>query len=110
MISNCGFYTENISSFLDFHLQHLAQKLKSYVKDTNYFLKKIKELGQPPAGTILYTIDVVGLYANIPHDEYLAFLKHFLDSRVDRLVTTNTLIELAELVLKNNIFEFSDKT
>ena len=32
--SNCGFYTENISSFLDYHLQPLAQKVESYIKDT----------------------------------------------------------------------------
>ena len=37
VISNCGFYTENISSFLDYHLQPLAQKVKSYIKDTNHF-------------------------------------------------------------------------
>ena len=110
VISNCGFYTENISSFLDFHLQPLAQKVKSYIKDTNHFLRKIKELGQLAEGTILCTIDAVGLYPNIPHDEGLAFLKGFLDSRDDKQFTSDTLIELAELVLKNNIFEFSDKT
>ena len=48
VFSNCGFYTENISPFLDFHLQPLAQKVKSYIKDTNHFLRKIKELGQLP--------------------------------------------------------------
>ena len=79
-------------------------------KDTNHFLRKIKELGQLQEGIILYAIDVVGLYPNIPHDEGLAFLKDFLDSRVEKQVTTDTSIELAELVLKNNIFEFSDKT
>ena len=42
VISNCGFYTENISSFLDYHLQPLAQKVKSYIKDTNHFLNKSK--------------------------------------------------------------------
>ena len=109
-ISNCGFYTENISSFLDFHLQSLAQKIKSYIKDTNHFLKKFKELGQLPEGTILCTIDAVGLYPNIPHGEDLAFLKNVLDSRVDKQVKTDTFIELTEIVLKNNIFEFSDKT
>ena len=41
VISNCGFYTENISSFLDFHLQPLSQKVKSNIKDTNHFLRKI---------------------------------------------------------------------
>ena len=73
-------------------------------------MRKIKELGQLPEGKILCTIDVVGPYPNIPHYEGLAFLKDILDSRVDKQVTTDTLIELAELVLKNNIFEFSDKT
>ena len=73
-------------------------------------MRKIKELGQLPEGTILCTTDVVGLYPNIPHDEGLAFLKDFLDSRVDKQVKTDTLIELAKLILKNNIFEFSDKT
>ena len=110
VISNCGFYNENISSFLDFHLQPLAQKVKSYIKDTNHFLRKFKELGQLPEGTILCTIDIVGLLSNIPHDEGLAFLKNFLDSRVEKQVTTDTLIEFAELVLKNNNFEFSEKS
>ena len=73
-------------------------------------MRKIKELGQLPEGKILCTIDVVGPYPNISHDEGLAFLKDFLYSRVDKQVTTDTLIELAELVLKTNIFEFSDKT
>ena len=78
VISNCGVYNENISSFLDFHLQSLAQKVKSYIKDTNHFLRKIKELGQLPERTILCTIDVVGLDPNVPHDEGLAFLNDFL--------------------------------
>ena len=49
----------------------------------------MKELGQSPEGTILCTIDVVDLYPNVPHDEGLAFLKEFLDSRVDKQVTTH---------------------
>ena len=73
VISNCGFYIENISSFLDFRLQPLAQKVKSYIKDTNHFLRKITELGQLPKGTILCTIDVVGLYPNIPPNKALLF-------------------------------------
>ena len=48
VISNCGFYTENISSFLDHHLQPIAQKVNSFIKDTNHFLRKIKSLSQLP--------------------------------------------------------------
>ena len=87
VISNCGFYTENISSFLDHHLQPIAQKVNSFIKDTNHFLRKIKSLGQLPEGAILCTIDVVGLYPNIPHEEGLTSLRKFLDARTEKKVT-----------------------
>ena len=44
VISNCGYYTENISAFLDFHLQPLAQAVKSYIKDTNDLLNNLRSL------------------------------------------------------------------
>ena len=44
VISNSGYYTENISAFLEFHLKPLAQKVKPYVKDTFDFLRKIASL------------------------------------------------------------------
>ena len=44
VISNSGYYTENISASLEFHLKPLAQKVKSYIKDTNDFLRKIASL------------------------------------------------------------------
>ena len=87
VISNCGFYTENISSFLDHHLQPIAQKVNSFIKDTNHFLRKIKSLGQLPEGAILCTIDVVGLYPNMPHEEGLTSLRMFLDARTEKKVT-----------------------
>ena len=72
VISNCGYYTENISSFLDFHLQPLTREVKSYIKDTNDFLKKLRSLPNLPDDIILCTVDVVGLYLNIPHEEGLS--------------------------------------
>ena len=48
VISNCGCYTDKISLFLDYHLQPLAEKVESYIKDINHFLKKLKELGSLP--------------------------------------------------------------
>ena len=44
VISNSGYYTENISAFLEFHLKPLAQKVKSYIKYTNDFLRKMASL------------------------------------------------------------------
>ena len=109
-ISNCNYYTENISSFLDFHLQPLARGVKPCIKDTNHFLKKLCSLPNLPDDIILCTVDVVGLYPNIPHDEGLSALRKRLDLRQEKDVTTSILVQLAEVVLKNNIFTFKEKT
>ena len=54
---------------------------------------------------ILCTRDVVGLYPNILHEDGLVAMQKALDAREDKTVSTDSLIELAECVLKNNIFE-----
>ena len=110
VISNCGLYTENISAFLDFHLQPLAREVKSYIKDTDDFLKKLRSLTNLPNDIILSSVDVVGLYPNIPHDEGLSALQKRLELRREKKVSTSMLVELAQVVLKNNVFTFGKKT
>ena len=105
VISNSGFYTENIFSFIEYHLKPLVQNVKSYIRDTNNFLSKLASLPPLPDDVILCTVDVVGLYPNIPHDEGLIAMRKALDLRKDKRISTESLIELAECVLKNNIFE-----
>ena len=83
----------------------MARKVKSYIKDTNDFLRKIASLPPLPDDIILCTIDVVGLYSNIPHDEGLIALRKSLESWEDKTISTDSLMDLAEYVLKNNIFE-----
>ena len=63
-----------------------------------------------PDNIILCTVDVVGLHPNIPHYEGLYALCKRLDLRQEKYVTTSTLVELAEVVLKNNNFTFRAKT
>ena len=40
IISNSRFFTENVSAFLEHQLKPLSQKVKSFTKDANDFLKK----------------------------------------------------------------------
>ena len=110
VISNCNYFTENISAFLDFHIQPLAKDVKSYIKDTNDFLLKLEGLPNLSENAILCCIDVVGLYPNIPHDDGLLCLRKRLDSRTEKNVSTDSLVELAEVVLRNNVFQFNSKT
>ena len=109
VISNNGYSTENISAFLDFHLQPLCKKVNSYIKDTNDFLLKLKTLPSLPENAILCTVDVVGLYPNIPNNEGLQALRHALDERETKTISTDTLVELSDTVLNNNFFEFDGK-
>ena len=41
VISNSGFYTENISAFLDYHIKPMAAKVKHCIKDPNDFVRKL---------------------------------------------------------------------
>ena len=55
-------------------------------------------------------MDVAGLHPNTPHGEDLASLYKFLETRENKQILNDTLAELTEIVLKNNSFEFDEKT
>ena len=68
IISGCDGPTERISSFVDTLLQPIAQKQKSFIKDTTDFISFIEKtkIGKD---TILVSMDVSSLYTNIPQEE-----------------------------------------
>ena len=94
VISTCGTATEHISEFLDFQLNHLASKSKSFVKDTNHFLSLLAKLGEIPDNILLCTEDVVGLYPNIPHGEGLEAMCKALDTRKNPSISPESLVSL----------------
>ena len=105
VISNFVYYT-----FLYFHLQSLAGEVKSYIKDNNDFLKKLRPLPNLPDDIILCTVDVAGLYPDISHDEGLSALRKRPDLRQEKDVTTSTLVKPGEVVvIENNIFTITEK-
>ena len=70
--------------------------------------------GDIPGGAIICSMDVVGLYPHIPHDEGLESMRSVLNEYdrnigIDGQLPVEDLIDLAELILKNNYFEFEDK-
>ena len=87
---------------VDLLFQILAREVKSYIKD--YFLKKLGSLPNLRDDIILCTVDVFGLCPNIPHDEGFSALR-----KQEKDVTTSTLVELAEVVLKNNVSTLKKK-
>ena len=73
------------------------------------FLNNLRFLPELPGNIVLCTVDVVGLYSNIPQKECLSAVRKRLDNRMGKYVSSNTLCDLTEVVLKNNIFKFSKK-
>ena len=90
-------------------MQPLTQAVKSFIKDTIEFLKKLRSLPKFPYRIILCTVDVVGLHPNLPHDEGLSALRKRLESWKEKYALTDIIIDLAEVVLKINIFTFGKR-
>ena len=86
VISNCVTPMYKMSEFLDHHLQPVMKGGKSYVKDTNHFLEKLKELGKVPPNAILVTADVVGLDPSIPQDAGLKAFHEKLEEVFQRQI------------------------
>ncbi|XP_057296197.1 uncharacterized protein LOC130625148 [Hydractinia symbiolongicarpus] len=86
-----------------------VKNISSFIKDTNNFLRKLRNLPTLPDDVLLCTVDVLGLYPNIPHQDGLAALHRVLDVREDKSVSTETLMDLAECVLQNNVFEHNNR-
>ena len=68
VISTCGTPAEKVSEFLDNQLKPVMQEGMSYIKDSNDFKHKIRDLKDIPNDALLVTADVVGLYPSIPHE------------------------------------------
>ena len=109
VISNCVTPTEKLSEFLDHHLQPIMKAGKSYIKDTGDFLEKLKNLGNIPSNTVLVIANVVGLSPSILHDAGLQVLYEKLEEKTDKIILSTGLVEMAESILKNNLFEFETK-
>ena len=69
-----GTATDKVSEFLDNRLKPVMREGMSYIKDSNDFMHKIKDLKYIPNNALLVTADVVGLYPSIPHETRLQAL------------------------------------
>ena len=102
----------HISKFWDIIHSPLVQELPSFIKDTPQFLQIINDF-EFTANTnhkpLLFTMDATSLHTSIPHDGALKASKHFLDKRNNKSISTSTILQLIERVLKMNTFHFNGR-
>ena len=105
---------EKLSKLVDHWLQPVVHSLPSFIQDTTHFLqmneqwKRTYEPPPVPPDALTQSLDVVGLYSNIPHHEVTTSLMETLGN--EHLETqappTHLLLEIVEHILCNNVFEF----
>ena len=115
VISGCGSNTEMASHFVDFYSKEIPSKLPSYIQDTPHLLRILEGLnasGAQPEEAFPVTIDVVGLYPNIPTEEGIeAFTEYIKDPvyRDQSSMSWEFLIILLRYALTFNSFIFNGK-
>ena len=90
----------------------MVQQLPSFVKDTTHFLRIVEEWNETyaplPETVLIVTIDVVGLYTNIPHEEVGPAIQAALNQydAAPESPPLALLIPIIDHVLQNNVFLF----
>ena len=79
-------------------LQPEVKKLKSYVKDTLDFIKKIEFVDHLSDDSYLVSLDVRSLYINIPHKEGIEAVKQKL-KKSKRSISIKVILTLLKLIL-----------
>nr|XP_054749718.1 uncharacterized protein LOC129255387 [Lytechinus pictus] len=111
IVSTCNCPTELVSQYLDSILAPLVTQLPTYVKDSSDAVRLIRDVTLDERSKhLLFTMDISSLYTNIPIDDGLRALRYFLERNApDDSPSVETLLRLAELVLRLSAFEFDGR-
>ena len=105
-ISSINCHTSRISEFVDYYLQPEVKKLKSYVKDTTDFIKKIEAIDHVSDDSYLVSLDVRSLYTNIHHTEGIKAVKQkFKKSKPS--ISIKVILTFLKIILTLSNFVFS---
>ena len=108
IVSDCSSESYRVSEYIDFHLKPVANKHPSYIKDTGDFISKLREV-KAPKDSLLVTLDIDSLYTNIKTDYGLESVKKMFDKHPNSLRPDKEILELLQLCLENNDFQFNGK-
>ena len=99
--------TQRLSELMEKLLSPLVPLLRSYVKDDWNFINRLPR--EVDFECELYSIDIVSLYTNIPHELGIQAIEYYIDKYRDHIPTRFTkefILESIIFVLTNNNFFF----
>ena len=107
-ISGIGTPTEGIAGLVEEELKEGVEAQDSFVQDTADFLRRVEEMGKLEEDEFMFTMDVVALYPSVPQAKAREAMWESLEKRKEKKIPTKDLIELSELVLRSNEFQFEE--
>jgi len=99
--------TYKIAIFIDFFLQPIVVKNKSYIKDSFNFIALLNNINIQE-NDILVTIDIASLYTNITMEGAIEAVKTMFERYKDDRRPDHAIINLLKIILYNNDFTFND--
>ncbi|XP_053686478.1 uncharacterized protein LOC128736019 [Sabethes cyaneus] len=90
-------------------LEHLVGKTEYHVRNSFDFAEEISKL-RIPDGTVMYSLDVVSLYTNIPTDEVYQFVEEkWNDLRNHSTIPWESFKSAMKTVLEASFFQYNNK-
>ena len=113
IVSACGTATYNTATSITKIPQHYCGKTLSFVKDSTYFIKKIKHLSINPEEETLVSFDVNALFTSIPVPVALQVINSKICTCISFTyvckISTEKFLKPLEFTLTNCIFCFNKK-
>ena len=104
-----GDAAKDSNGLVEAELQEGVGSKKSYQQDTAIFLRRMEGVKQLEGDKFLFTMDVVAFYPSKPREKTKESMRENLERRKRKEMPTDHLIDLREMVLRDNEFVFQGK-
>ena len=99
------------STYIDYKLQLLTAKLRSYTANFQYIVNETYKLGELPYHAKLFTSNTENMYVNIHKEEGFPTVKRYLTTYGHTSLApfdTTFIVTLLSRIISHSIFKFSD--
>ena len=99
VISSVNCHNWKISEYVDYHVQPIVPQIPSNIKDTSYFLCKLKPITEVPENSCLVTRNVKWLYISIPNSEGKKAVKISHENFTKKAIAAKVITTFLALIL-----------